>query len=144
MTRDSMIDILNKYYGGLDKMPITDHDIREHEDDIASDFVDEYLLSEYSEESRPEITSKTRAIRRKNSVHKARRKQKISQLIHHDSHIHYDNLHQYSKNKIHCSCQYCSFNHKKKGYVNLPISDMRNIERMNYDMANYDLTDEAV
>lgn len=140
MTGDSMIDILNEYY---DKMPITDHDIREHEDDVASDFTDEYLLSEYLEESYPKITSKTRAIRRKNSVHKAKRKQKISQFIP-DGLAHYDNLHQYSKNKIHCSCKYCSFNHKKKGYVNLPISDMRNIEKMNYDMANYDLTEEAV
>ena len=144
MARDSMIDILNEYYGGLDKMPITDHDIHEHEDDIASDFVDEYLLSKYSEESYSEINSKTRAVRRKNSVHKARRKQKISQFIYHDSHAYYDNLHQYSKNKIHCSCKYCAFNHKKKGYVNLPISDMRNIEKMNYDMANYDLAEEAV
>lgn len=140
MTGDSMIDILNEYYN---KMPIADHGIREHEDDIASDFVDEYLLSEYSEESYPEITSKTRAIRRKNSVHKARRKQRISQFIP-DGLVHYDNLHQYSKNKINCSCQYCAFNHKKKGYVNRPISDMRNIEKMDYDMANYDLTEEAI
>lgn len=144
MKRDSMIDILNEYYGGLDKMPITDHDIREHEDDIASDFVDEYLFFEYPEESYPEITSKPRAVRRKNSIRKARRKQKISQFTYHSGHTEYNNLHQYSKNKIHCSCQHCSFNHKKKGYVNLPISDMRNIEKMDYDMANYDLIDEAV
>ena len=37
VVRDSMIDILNEYYGCLDKMPITDHDIREYENDIASD-----------------------------------------------------------------------------------------------------------
>lgn len=31
------------------------------------------------------------------------------------SHSYYDNLHQYSKNKIHCSCPMCAAKTKNKG-----------------------------
>lgn len=43
--------------------------------------------------------------------------------FHKDKHIsnfgkpRYDNVHQYSKNKIHCSCLMCAFNGKKHGRV---------------------------
>lgn len=50
--------------------------------------------------------STKRAIRRKNDYSKALRKQSISQEIYH--HDWYDNLHEYSKNKVHCSCPMCS------------------------------------
>ena len=52
----------------------------------------------------------------------------------------YDNLHQYSKNKIHCSCAMCAC--KSKGTkvkkctrgpaTNWSISDKRKIDRLNY------------
>lgn len=79
---------------------------------------------------------KCRAIHRKNNVHKAIRKRKIATKIYKTSY--YDNLHQYSKNKIHCSCPLCAFNHKKNGYVNYPISDIRRISSMNYQLIDLD------
>lgn len=53
----------------------------------------------------------------------------------------YDNLHQYSKNKIHCSCPMCSAktrnkgSNKKKGMspsINYKISDVRKIQKLEY------------
>lgn len=53
----------------------------------------------------------------------------------------YDNLHQYSKNKIHCSCPMCSAktrnkgNSKNKGMarsINYKISDLRKIQKLEY------------
>ena len=49
---------------------------------------------------------KTREWRRNKNVSKARRKQKICQK--HYGFEYYDNLNEYSKNKIHCSCPLCS------------------------------------
>lgn len=52
----------------------------------------------------------------------------------------YNNLHQYSKNKIHCSCPMCSAKTKNKGRRkknwwapprNYKISDIRKIQSMN-------------
>ena len=48
---------------------------------------------------------KTLAERRHNNVTKALRKRKICK---HYGWDYYDNLHQYSKNKIHCSCPLCA------------------------------------
>ena len=50
---------------------------------------------------------KKRAKRRHNDVKKAIRKRKITQEVYGEKNY-YDNLHQYSKNKIHCSCPLCS------------------------------------
>lgn len=53
----------------------------------------------------------------------------------------YDNLHQYSKNKIHCSCPMCSAKTKNKGRrkknwwapsINYKISDVRKLQRLEY------------
>lgn len=53
----------------------------------------------------------------------------------------YNNLHQYSKNKIHCSCPMCSAKTKNKGHRkknwwapphNYKISDVRKINRLEY------------
>lgn len=60
----------------------------------------------------------TRAERRDRDIRKALRKKRISDewfkndwmLTNH----YYDNLHQYSKNKIHCSCPICSVKTKHK------------------------------
>ena len=53
----------------------------------------------------------------------------------------YDNLHQYSKNKIHCSCSLCSSKTRNKGdkrkrpgnyskSLNYKVSDLRKIEKL--------------
>lgn len=49
---------------------------------------------------------RSRHTRRKKDAHKAIRKQKIAQEVY--SYEWYDNLHEYSKGKIHCSCPICS------------------------------------
>lgn len=54
---------------------------------------------------------RTLAEKRHNSVTKAIRKRKISEQVYHFSW--YNNLHQYSKNKVHCSCPLCSGKTKK-------------------------------
>lgn len=56
----------------------------------------------------------------------------------------YDNLNQYSKNKIHCSCPLCSAKTRNKGKrrksnvwepsINYTQSDKRKIESMNQQM----------
>ncbi len=54
----------------------------------------------------------------------------------------YKNLHQYSKNKIHCSCPMCSAKTRNKGRskhkgmsppVNYKISDVRKIQKLEYE-----------
>ena len=47
-----------------------------------------------------------KAERRKNSIKKARRKQRLAKELYELDY--YDSLHQFSKNKIHCSCPMCS------------------------------------
>ena len=53
----------------------------------------------------------------------------------------YDNLHQYSKNKIHCSCPLCAFNAKRHGRViygkMLPMGDWRRKESCQQKLAEY-------
>lgn len=66
----------------------------------------------YNEAKEPETEKalfaehkRTRAERRHNNIKKAIRKRKISEK--HYGWSYYENLHQYSKNKIHCSCNLC-------------------------------------
>ena len=77
------------------------------------------------------------------SKKKALRKRKIDRQIHYDSHELYDNLNQYSKNKIHCSCPMCSPKTRNKGNrrhgargwehsINYKISDLRKHKDMDY------------
>jgi hypothetical protein len=51
------------------------------------------------------------------SRRKALRKRRIDKETqgHYSSTPYYDNLHQYSKNKVHCSCPMCSQKTKNKG-----------------------------
>lgn len=56
---------------------------------------------------------RTRAERRKNDFNKAIRKMNICNQ--HYGFPYYDNIHQYSKNKIHCSCPLCSCKTNSKG-----------------------------
>ena len=92
---------------------------------------------------------RTRAERRHNDVTKALRKRKISEEVY--THMPgstwnwYDNLHQYSKNKIHCSCPLCSVKTKNKGKrrakdynksFNPPASMQKRIDEMDYEIQN--------
>jgi len=67
------------------------------------------------------------------SRRKALRKRRITEEIYHggkENHY-YDNLHQYSKNKIHCSCPMCSPKTRNKG-----CRDRKNYMRsLNYKMS---------
>ena len=98
-----------------------------------------------------------RGKRRKLNIAKALRKKKISEYV---SGISYNNLHQYSKNKIHCSCPSCSgmsktnskrvnkgginsrgrnlgfgtTNHRKG--KNWSMADLKQVERMDVDMSD--------
>ena len=73
---------------------------------------------------------RTRAENRFNSRIKALRKRRIDRQTqgHYSTIPYYDNLHQYSNNKIHCSCPLCS--RKSKNY--LKINDMRKNEAMDF------------
>ena len=60
----------------------------------------------------------SRAYNRDISYRKAKRKKRITNAIfsgYWEQHDYYDNLHQYSKNKIHCSCPCCSPKTRNKG-----------------------------
>lgn len=77
---------------------------------------------------------RNRAERRHNDWREARRKRRIIRAYGWD---YYDNLHQYSKNKIHCSCPMCSAktNNKRRkvwgvGRRNWCMMDRRRIEEM--------------
>ena len=63
---------------------------------------------------------RNRAYRRYKSITKAKRKRQIDKDCSGWSYIngwvpYYDNLHQYSKNKVHCSCPDCSPKTRNKG-----------------------------
>ena len=78
------------------------------------------------------------AYNRKKSFLKAKRKRNICKHIY--GWEYYDNLHQYSKNKIHCSCPMCSAKTNNKGRyayfsgsINWSIRDRRQLDEMDYD-----------
>lgn len=107
---------------------------------------------------------RNRAWRRKKDFSKAERKRNIDLAVSHynwkeynnplcpyNSFINYgiyDNIHQYSKNKIHCSCPYCSPRTRNKGKhrngknyspsINYKPSEKRKIDSMNYEIENYE------
>ena len=69
---------------------------------------------------------RTAAEKRHNDWKKAIRKRKIINAYGWD---YYDNLHQYSKNKIHCSCSLCR-GKTDMNRGNVTISDRRKLEEM--------------
>lgn len=79
------------------------------------------------------------------SKKKALRKRNIDRQLSYDGSEMYDNLHQYSKNKIHCSCPMCSAKTRNKGKrriakcyapsINYKISDLRKQQAMDYQEA---------
>lgn len=89
--------------------------------------------------------SRTRAERRHNDWKKAIRKRKLTKEVYWhpapDSEYDwewYNNLHQYSKNKIHCSCPMCRAKTKDRArmgkYYDPVISERRRIDEMNYEL----------
>ncbi len=81
------------------------------------------------------------------SKRKAERKRKLSRQMYTWLHSdYYDNLHQYSKNKIHCSCPMCSTKTRNKGKrmkknyhraINYKGSDMRKMISMDDQMEEF-------
>lgn len=80
---------------------------------------------------------------RRRSILKALRKQRIDRAVYpYSEYDWYNNLHQYSKNKIHCSCPMCSTKTRNKGHsrykgmvpgINYKISDIKKIQRLEYE-----------
>ena len=56
-----------------------------------------------------------RDVSKRKALRKRRLADRIYRCWHDDDWHYYDNLHQYSKNKIHCSCPICSTKTKNKG-----------------------------
>lgn len=92
---------------------------------------------------------RTSAERRHNDIVKALRKRNICRNYY--GWEYYDNLHQYSKNKIHCSCPMCSTKVRKNkdiygerkgrhGGLNLSHADMKVWEAMTYSEQEYEET----
>lgn len=88
---------------------------------------------------------------RRRSFIKALRKRRIDRNVSYpfyyrgtekpDNYGFYDNLHQYSKNKIHCSCPMCSAKTRNKGKskhkgmsrpINYKHSDIKKLQRLEY------------
>ena len=91
----------------------------------------------------------TGGINRYRSHFKALRKRKLDLHVtpYYNASGMYDNLHQYSKNKIHCSCPMCSAKTRNKGKrrekangyspsINYKISDLRKVQAMEYQESN--------
>ena len=87
------------------------------------------------------ISARNRDVSRR----KALRKQRLArELSHWDAPEYYDNLHQYSKNKIHCSCPMCQRKTRNKGRrdrknyaraINYKATDLRKVIAMDEDEA---------
>ena len=91
------------------------------------------------------ISARNRDVSRK----KALRKRRITRQLYHcwsnDEWEYYDNLHQYSKNKIHCSCPCCSSKTRNKGSrryksgnynraLHYTAADIRKVQKMDEDL----------
>lgn len=82
-----------------------------------------------------------RAWRRREGVVKALRKRYIVRDVYQWKDW-YDNLHQYSKNKVHCSCAMCQNKIKNKGIAgpteNWPVRDIKQFVDMHQQLDDYD------
>ena len=85
---------------------------------------------------------RTRAQRRFTDRHKALRKRRIVKDVYRWDEGWYDNLHQYSKNKVHCSCSMCGCKTHNRFHtgpaVTWPVSDIRQLEDMDQQLDDYD------
>ena len=89
------------------------------------------------------------AYKRDVSRRKALRKRSLARRIYwHSENDYYDNLHQFSKNKIHCSCPMCSTKTRNKGkrryksgnymrHLNYKISELRRLIAMDEEVMEY-------
>ncbi len=98
------------------------------------------------------MENRGRAYNRDVSRRKALRKKRISDnfWLHASDYPYYDNLHQYSKNKIHCSCPMCSPKTKNKGKRgrknynpthNFKASDIRKFEKMDNEIQEEEINE---
>ena len=90
-------------------------------------------------------TIRTRAERRHNDIKKAIRKRKIANSVYPNDKDwdYYSNLHQYSKNKIHCSCYLCSCKTRDKKKKYAPTNrERRRMNEMEYEIKEIDLLEE--
>lgn len=98
------------------------------------------------------MENRGRAYNRDVSRRKALRKKHISDNFWHHAaeYPYYDNLHQYSKNKIHCSCPMCSQKSKNKGKRarknynpthNFKASDVRKFEKMDNEIQEEEINE---
>ena len=73
------------------------------------------------------------------SKKKALRKKKIADEVYWNGKEfpYYNNLHQYSKNKIHCSCPLCRAKTKNHEGYNYDLKDLKRQEAMDNDEKNY-------
>lgn len=86
------------------------------------------------------------------SIRKALRKRRLAREIYHSwgsfDQEYYDNLHQFSKNKIHCSCPCCSTKTRNKGHrrykpgnynrnLNYKASELRRLLAMDEEEMEY-------
>lgn len=86
------------------------------------------------------------------SIRKALRKRRLAREIYHSQNNpkweYYDNLHQFSKNKIHCSCPCCSTKTRNKGHrrykpgnynrnLNYKASELRRLLAMDEEEMEY-------
>ena len=95
--------------------------------------------------------SRSRAYNRDVSKRKALRKKRIAEEVYYfgKEYPYYNNLHQYSKNKIHCSCGLCSAKTRNKSEsrrkiprnyapnYNPSIRDKKSLERLDYEENMY-------
>ena len=83
------------------------------------------------------MKNRATAERRHKNMAKAIRKKKLSKIIYGDYEL-YKNLHQYSKNKIHCSCPLCAAKTNSRyfqgfhrlGKKNWDIKDLKKLESL--------------
>ena len=90
----------------------------------------------------------SRAYNRDVTRRKALNRRRLARKIYsYDDKDYYDNLHQYSKNKIHCSCHCCSTKTRNKGRrqrgnyrrsINYKKADLIQMMSMDEQMYDYD------
>ena len=100
---------------------------------------DNNMEQEVLEEEFP-AKNKSAAKRRRNDIVKALRKKNISE--HNYGFGWYDNLHHYSKNKIHCSCGMCRFHNAYESNVQTHSDMMKNLSQTQ-QLDEYRLTESA-
>ena len=81
---------------------------------------------------------RSRAHNRIMSRRKALRKKRLDACISYGNEPFYNNLHQFSKNKIHCSCPLCASKRKSNSEKDWKIADRRSRDRLNASAAEYE------